>query len=77
MWQVCSEIWDSDSWPDDWCKSIVITVAKKGERTECSTHRTTALTSHAGKIMQNFILFTVKGVITENLSDEKGGCSMF
>jgi len=56
VWEVCREIWESESWPDDWCKSIVVTIPKKGDLTECSNYRTIALIPHACKVVLNIVL---------------------
>ena len=35
----------------DWKKSVFISISKKGNAKECSKYRTTALISHASKVM--------------------------
>ena len=64
---------DSENWPEEWCKSILVAIPKKGDLAECSNYRMIALIPHACKVMLNIILHRVKGVITENLSEEQGG----
>ena len=45
------EIWKTQQWPQDWKRSVFITIPKKGHAKECSNYRTIALISHASKVM--------------------------
>ena len=47
---ICRQIWKTQQWPQDWKRSV-ITIPKKGNAKECSNYCTTALNSHASKIM--------------------------
>ena len=38
-------------WPQDWKKSVIIPIPKKGNAKECSNYCTIALISHASKVM--------------------------
>ena len=38
-------------WPWDWKRSVFISIPKKGNAKECSNYCTTALISHASKVM--------------------------
>ena len=51
---ICQQIWKTQQWPQDWTRSVLISIPKKGNAKECSNHRTTALTSHASKVMLKF-----------------------
>ena len=48
---LCQQIWKIQKWPQDWKRSIIIPVPKKGSTKECANHWTTALISHASKVM--------------------------
>ena len=48
---ICQQIWKTQQWPQDWKRSILILVPKKGNTKECSNYRTTALISHASKVV--------------------------
>ena len=48
IWQ---QIWEAQQWPQDWKKSVFISIPKKGNAKECSNYHTIALISHAGKVM--------------------------
>ena len=48
---VCKQIWKMQQWPQDWKRSVFISIPKKGNAKECSNYCTIALISHAGKVM--------------------------
>ena len=48
---ICQQIWKTQQWLKDWKRSVFIPIPKKGNAKECSNYRTTALTSHASKVM--------------------------
>ena len=48
---ICQQIWKTQQWPQDWKSQFFIPIPKKGNATECSNYCTTALISHASKVM--------------------------
>ena len=48
---ICQQIWKTHEWPQDWKSSAFIPIQKEGNAKECSNYRTTALISHASKVM--------------------------
>ena len=48
---ICQQIGKTQQWPQDWKRSVFITIPKKGNAKECSNYRTIALISHASKVM--------------------------
>ena len=48
---VCHQIWKTHQWPQDWKRSVLIPIPKKGNGKECSSYHTIALISHASKLM--------------------------
>ena len=48
---ICQQIWKTQQWPQDWKRSVVISIPKKGNAKECSNYCTIALISHASKVM--------------------------
>jgi len=51
LYSICQQIWKTQQWSQDWKRSILIPITKKGSTKECSKHRTIAIISHASKIM--------------------------
>ena len=48
---ICQQIWKSQQWLQDWKWSVFIPIPTKGNAKECSDYRTTALISHASKVI--------------------------
>ena len=48
---ICQQIWKTQQWPQDWKRSVFISIPKKGNAKECSNYHTSALISHASKVM--------------------------
>ena len=48
IWQ---QIWKTQQWPQDWKRSVFISIPKKGNAKECLNYHTIALISHASKVM--------------------------
>ena len=48
---ICQQIWKTLQWPQDWKRSVFITIPKKGNAKECSNYCTISLISHASKVM--------------------------
>ena len=44
---ICQQIWKTQQWPQDWKRSVFISIPKKGNAKECSNYRTIALISRA------------------------------
>ena len=45
------QIWKSRQWPQDWKRSSLIPIPKRGRTKECLNHGTTVFISHANKVM--------------------------
>ena len=48
---VCQQTWKTQQWSQDWKRSILIPIPRKGSTKECANHWTTPLISHASKVM--------------------------
>ena len=48
---ICQQIWKTQQWPQDWKRSVVIAIPKKGNAKECSNYHTMPLILHASKVM--------------------------
>ena len=48
---ICHQTWKTQQGPQDWKRSVFISIPKKGNAKECSNYRTIALISHASKVM--------------------------
>ena len=48
---ICQHIWKTQQWPQAWKRSVFIQIPKKVNARECSNYHTTALISHANKVI--------------------------
>ena len=48
---ICQQIWKTQQWPQDWKRSVFISILKKGNTEECSNCCTIVLFSHASKVL--------------------------
>ena len=56
-------------WPQDWKRSVFITIPKKGNPKECSNYRTIAFMSHASKVMPKIIQAMLQQYVNHELPD--------
>ena len=49
--QICQQIWKTQQWPQNWKRSVFISIPKKGNAKECSNYSRVALISHASKVI--------------------------
>jgi len=43
LYSICQQIWKTQQWPQDWKRSIFISIPEKGNAKECSNYHTIAL----------------------------------
>ena len=48
---ICQQIWKTQQRPQDWKRSIFISISKTDNAKDCSNYRTTVLRSHASKVI--------------------------
>ena len=48
---ICQQFWKTQQWPQDWKRSVFITIPKTGNAKECSNYCTIAFISHTRKVM--------------------------
>ena len=70
---ICQQIWNTQQWPQDWKKSVVIPFPKKGNAKECSNYHTVALISHASKVMLKILQARLQQYMNYELPDVQTG----
>ena len=70
---ICQQIWKTQQWPQDWKKSVFITIPKKGNAKECSNYHTIALISHACKAMLKILQARLQQYVNRELPDVQSG----
>ena len=69
----CQQIWKSQQWPQDWKRSVFISIPKKGYAKECSNYRTIALISHASKVMLKILQARLQQYMNHESPDVQAG----
>ena len=70
---ICSQIWKIQQWPQDWKRSVFIPIPKKGNAKQCSNYHTTALISHASKVMLKILQARLQQYMNCELPDVQAG----
>ena len=69
----CQRTWKTQQWPQDWKRSVFIPIPKKGNAKECSNYHTTALISHASKVMLKILQARPQQYVNCELPDVQAG----
>ena len=48
---VFQQIWKTQQWPQDWKRSVFISIPNKGHAKKCSNYHTIAVTSYTSEVM--------------------------
>ena len=70
---VCQQTWKTQKWPQDWKRSVFISVPKKGNAKECSNFHTIALISDASKVMLKILQVRLYQYVNRELPDVQAG----
>ena len=63
---ICQQIWKTQQWPEDWKRSVFISIPKKGNAKECSNYHKIAFISHASQVTLKILQARVSSTSTEN-----------
>ena len=66
---ICQQIWKTQQWPQDWKRSVFISISKKSNAKECSNYHTIAHISHASKVMLKMLQLRLQQYMNCDLSD--------
>ena len=64
---VCQQIWKTQQWPQDWKRSIFISIPKKGNAKEYSNCHTIGLILHASKVMLKILQARLQQYVNREL----------
>ena len=70
---ISQQIWKTQQWPQDWKKSVFISIPKKGNAKECSNYHRIALISHASKVMLKILQARLQQYINCKIPDVQAG----
>ena len=66
-------MWKTQQWPKDWKRSVLIPIPKIGNAIECTNYWTTALISHASRVMLKILQARLQQYINFELPDVQAG----
>ena len=67
------QVWKTQQRPQDWKRSVFISIPKKGNAKECSNYCTIALISHASKVMLKILQARLQQYVNRELPDVPAG----
>ena len=73
LYSICQQIWKTQQWPQDWKRSVFITIPKKGNARECSNYFTIALISHAREVMLKILQARLQQYMNCEIPDVQAG----
>ena len=70
---ICQHIWETQQWPQDWKRSVFISIPKKGSAKQCTNYCTIALISHASKVMLKILQAKLQQYVNHEHPDVQAG----
>ena len=70
---ICQQIWKTQQWPQDWKRSVFISIPTRGNAKECSNYRIIALISHTSKVMLKILQPRLQQYVNRELPDVQAG----
>ena len=70
---ICHHIWKTQQWQQDWKRSDLTPIPKKGNSKECSNYCTITLISHASKVMLKILQARLQQYMNRELPDIQAG----
>jgi hypothetical protein len=66
-------MWTKEELPQQWKKSIIVPIHKKGDMTDCNNYKGISLLSTAYKILSNILLARLTPYVSEVIGDHQCG----
>ena len=67
---ISQQIWKTQQWPQDWKRSVLIPIPKKGNAKECSNYCKIARMSHTSKVMLKILQARLQQHMNRELPDD-------
>jgi hypothetical protein len=71
--KLINSIWNKEELPDQWKAAIIVSVHKKGDKTDCNNYRGISLLSTSYKILSNILLSRLSPYVDEIIGDHQCG----
>ena len=69
LYSICQQIWKTQQWPQDWKRSVLIPIQRKGNAKERSNYCTIVVLSYASKIMLKSLQARLQQCMNQELPD--------
>ena len=73
LYSICQQIWKTQQWPQDWKRSVLIPIQRKGNAKESSNYCTIVVLSYASKIMLKSLQARLQQCMNQELPDTQPG----
>ena len=73
LYSICQQIWKTQQWPQDWKRSVFISISKKDNAKGASNYCTSVLISHASKVMLKILQARFQQYMNCELPDVQAG----
>ena len=73
LYPISQQFWKTQQWPQDWKRSVCISIPKKGNAKECSNYCTIAFISHTSKLMLKILQARLQQYMNHELPDVQPG----
>ena len=73
LYSICQKIWKTQQWPQDWKRSVFISIPKKGNAKGCSNDHTITLISYASKVMLKILQTRPQQYVNQEIPDVQDG----
>ena len=73
LFSLCHRIWQTEEFPEEWKRSIILPIHKKKDKLQCDNYRGISLLCHSQKLMASVILQRIKARTEEILSEAQAG----
>ncbi|MCG8432081.1 MAG: reverse transcriptase family protein, partial [Candidatus Omnitrophica bacterium] len=71
--QLIIRIWEREEVPEDWTRSLICPIYKKGDKSLCSNYRGISLLSVPGKVFGHILLDRMRDAVDKKLRENQGG----
>ena len=73
LYSIYQQIWKTQQWPQDWKRTVFISIPKKSNAKECSNYHTIAFISHTTKVILKILQARFQQYMDEELPDVQTG----
>ena len=73
LYSICQPIWNTQQGPQDWKRSVFISIPKKGSAKECSNYCRIAFISHTSEVVLKILQARLQQYVNCELPDVQAG----